>query len=40
MSRIRARILTRREHRQFEQAIRKAERWGGASDLLAAYRRV
>jgi hypothetical protein len=40
MSRIRARIMTRREHRKFEQAVRKAERWGGAGDLLAAYRRV
>src|SRR5438128_836900 len=40
MSRIRTRILTRREYRKFEQAVRKAERWGGAGDLLAAYRRV
>ena len=40
MSRIRTRIMTRREHRKFELAVRKAERWGGAGDLLAAYRRV
>ena len=40
MSRIRARIITRREYRKFEQAVRKAERWGGSSDLIAAYRRV
>ena len=40
MSRIRARIISRREYRKFEQAVRKAERWGGSGDLIAAYRRV
>jgi hypothetical protein len=40
MTRIRTRIAARREYRKFELAVRKAERWGGANDLLAAYRRV
>ena len=40
MTRIRTAIATRRQYRQFERAVRQAERIGGAGDLYAAYRRL
>jgi hypothetical protein len=38
--RLRKRITARRHYRQFERAVAKAERYGGAGDLLAQYRRL
>ena len=35
-----ARITTRRRFRAFERAVGKAKLYGGAGDLLAAYRRA
>ena len=35
-----SRITARRNYRAFERALRKAERYGGAVDLHAAYRRA
>jgi hypothetical protein len=37
---LRKRIVARRHYRQFERAVAKAERYGGAGDLLAQYRRL
>ena len=33
------RVTTRRRFRAFERAVRRAESYGGADELLAAYRR-
>jgi hypothetical protein len=37
---LRKRLTARRNYRAFERAIAKAERYGGASDLYAQYRRL
>jgi hypothetical protein len=37
---LRARIAARRSYRAFERALQKADRYGGASDLLAVHRRL
>jgi hypothetical protein len=37
---LRKRITARRNHRAFERAIAKAERYGGVGDLYAQYRRL
>ena len=37
---LRQRITARRNYRAFERAIAKAERYGGAGDLYAMYRRL
>ena len=37
---LRKRITARRNYRAFERAIAKAERYGGAGDLYAMYRRL
>jgi hypothetical protein len=37
---LRARIAARRNYRAFERALAKAERFGGAGDLHAMYRRL
>ena len=37
---LRARIVARRNHRAFERALEKAQRYGGAGDLHAMYRRL
>jgi hypothetical protein len=34
------RITRLRDHRAFERALHKAQQYGGASELLAAYRRT
>ena len=38
--RMRDRIVARRNYRAFERALQKAYRYGGASDLVAQYRRT
>jgi hypothetical protein len=37
---LRRRLTARRNYREFERAVAKAERYGGAGDLLAQYRRL
>lgn len=38
--RLRSRIVARRNYRAFERALAKAQRYGGAEDLIAQYRRL
>ncbi|MCW2570959.1 MAG: hypothetical protein JWO88_1017, partial [Frankiales bacterium] len=38
--RLRDRIVARRNYRAFERALEKANRYGGAADLVAQYRRL
>ena len=38
--RLRNRIVARRNYRAFERALAKAQRYGGAGDLIAQYRRL
>ena len=33
------RLTLRRNYRAFERAVRRAQRYGGATDLYAVYRR-
>ena len=40
MTRLRERITAHRNHRAFERALQKANRYGGAGDLVAQYRRL
>ena len=37
---LRNRIIARRNYRAFERALAKANRYGGAGDLVAQYRRL
>jgi hypothetical protein len=38
--RLRERIVARRNYRAFERALEKADRYGGAGDLIAQYRKL
>jgi hypothetical protein len=38
--RLRDRIVARRNYRAFERALARAQRYGGAADLIAQYRRI
>jgi hypothetical protein len=38
--RLRDRIVARRNYRAFERALARAQRYGGAGDLIAQYRRI
>jgi hypothetical protein len=38
--RLRDRIVARRNYRAFERALARAQRYGGAGDLIAQYRRL
>ena len=38
--RLRDRMVARRNYRAFERALEKANRYGGAGDLIAQYRRL
>ena len=38
--RLRNRIVARKNYRAFQRALDKANRYGGAGDLIAQYRRL